>query len=407
MKKDNINGNNSAQNMMMNNNMMNNNFRINFDNLNLIEFITLPIIIKNHPHPLIFCKTLDRSKFGTSWNCNNCFEKYTYDQPSFYCTFCDYDICRKCVENLKLNEIHFYDFCKNKIDIHLPSNGNFNWTQKYIFHEHLLTHIIRQNQNFFWCCDSCHNNYLNLCSSYHCSLCNYDICFNCFFKNTNMLANMLNMYNMPFYNNNIINPQIFMNNPFSKFFCQFNENKKPIIYLYPEKPMKIKIQLNIKNSKITVVYPKFNKINNTWEVKAEVNGDIILNDKKYPYLFYELESYIPQLQNEGFIVKDEEAEYFLENKLKILGLNNKESTDFITYWLPILLKNKISLCTFQSEAFFNNFELNINPKPDTLIRIFLSIKKIDSIPDIKEQKLEKIERRGFTVIEWGGTNIQN
>ena len=51
--------------------------------------------------------------------------------------------------------------------------------------------------------------------------------------------------------------------------------------------------------------------------------------KKYPYLFYELESYVPQLQDEGFIVKDEDAENFLENKLKILGLNCKESTDFI------------------------------------------------------------------------------
>jgi len=71
------------------------------------------------------------------------------------------------------------------------------------------------------------------------------------------------------------------------------------------------------------------------------------------------------------------------------------------------LKNKISLCTFQNETFFKNFELNIDPKPKTLIRIFLSIKKLDSIPDVKEQKLEKIERRGFTVIEWGGSEVNN
>ena len=109
--------------------------------------------------------------------------------------------------------------------------------------------------------------------------------------------------------------------------------------------------------------------------------------------------------NEGFIVNDANAEEFLENKLKILGLNDKESTDFITYWLPVLIKNKLSLCTFQTEKFFNNYKLNINPKPDTLIRIFLSIKKIDSPIMIKEQKLDKNERKGYTVIEWGGTNI--
>ena len=77
-------------------------------------------------------------------------------------------------------------------------------------------------------------------------------------------------------------------------------------------------------------------------------------------------------------------------------------TDFITYWLPTLLTNKLSLCTFQDKTFFEHIKLNVTPKPDTLIRIFLSIKKLDSPIEIKEQKLEHIERKGFTVVEWGG-----
>jgi hypothetical protein len=185
-----------------------------------------------------------------------------------------------------------------------------------------------------------------------------------------------------------------------------NELRKPVIYLYPEKEMDISVQLNINSdSKLTTIYPKFNRENNTWNVYAKPNGDIQLNNKIYPYLFWEAQSYSNLEMNEGFIVNDTNAEEFLENKLKILGLNEKESTDFITYWLPVLLKNKLSLCTFQTEKFFNNFKLNINPKPDTLIRIFLSIKKIDSPIKIKEQKLDKNERKGYTVIEWGGTNI--
>ena len=47
--------------------------------------------------------------------------------------------------------------------------------------------------------------------------------------------------------------------------------------------------------------------------------------------------------------------------------------------------------------------MNVTPKPNTLIRIFLTIKKIDSPVDIKEQKLEHYERKGFTVVEWGGS----
>ena len=59
--------------------------------------------------------------------------------------------------------------------------------------------------------------------------------------------------------------------------------------------------------------------------------------------------------NKGFIVKSEDAEKFLEEKLRFLGLNDKESTDFITYWLPVLISNKLSLCTFQTEEFFQLF----------------------------------------------------
>ena len=120
--------------------------------------------------------------------------------------------------------------------------------------------------------------------------------------------------------------------------------KKPVIYLYPKETMDISVNLNIKNSKFTTIYPKFNG-KNTWNVRANPNGDILIKDKTYPYLFWEAEIYTPQETNEGFIVSDENAEKFLEEKLEILGLNEKEKTDFITYWLPVLLRNKLSLCS--------------------------------------------------------------
>jgi len=180
--------------------------------------------------------------------------------------------------------------------------------------------------------------------------------------------------------------------------------RKPVIYLYPKETMDISVQLNIKNSKFTTIYPKFNG-KNTWNVRAKPNGDILIKDKTYPYLFWEAESYAAQETNEGFIVSEENAEKFLEEKLELLGLNEKEKTDFITYWLPVLLRNKLSLCSFQSKKFFDNFELNITPKPDSLIRVFLTIKKLDTPINIKEQKLVSNERKGYTVIEWGGSEL--
>ena len=180
--------------------------------------------------------------------------------------------------------------------------------------------------------------------------------------------------------------------------------EKPVIYLYPKKTMDISVQLNIKNSKFTAIYPKFNG-KNTWNVKAKPNGDILINNKTYPYLFWEAHSYTPYDTNEGFLVSGEDAEKFLEEKLEFLGLNEKERTDFITYWLPLLLKNKLSLCAFQSKYYFDNFELNVTPKPDTLIRVFLMIKKLDEPINVKEQKLVSNERKGYTVVEWGGSKF--
>ena len=71
------------------------------------------------------------------------------------------------------------------------------------------------------------------------------------------------------------------------------------------------------------------------------------------------------------------------------------------------MRNKLSLCSFQTQEFFNNFEMNIEPKPDSVLRVFLSIKKLDYLVNVEEQKLERFERKGFSVVEWGGSDIND
>ena len=186
-----------------------------------------------------------------------------------------------------------------------------------------------------------------------------------------------------------------------------DEERKPVLYLYPEEAIDVKIKLNFKNSKFSCVYPKFNESENTWKVRASPNGEITISDKKYPYLFWEAISYFKPDLSKGFIVKAEDAEKFLEEKLKMFGLNEKESCDFITYWLPVLLKNKLSLCSFQTQKFFDNFEYEITPKPKTFLRVFMSIKKLDKEIKVEEQEIKEIKREGFTVVEWGGDEINN
>ena len=46
--------------------------------------------------------------------------------------------------------------------------------------------------------------------------------------------------------------------------------------------------------------------------------------------------------------------------------------------------------------------LNISPKPDSLLRIAMHIKPIESEIRLPEQKLPTFSRNGFVAIEWGG-----
>ena len=50
--------------------------------------------------------------------------------------------------------------------------------------------------------------------------------------------------------------------------------------------------------------------------------------------------------------------------------------------------------------------LEINPKPDNLIRILMIYKGLNKPIKVEEQKLESPMRDGFVVVEWGGTEIK-
>ena len=110
---------------------------------------------------------------------------------------------------------------------------------------------------------------------------------------------------------------------------------------------------------------------------------------------------------EGFVVKGEDTISFLEEKLEILGLNEREANEFIIYWLPKLENNKYNYIRFETEEEINrNMPLYINPKPESLIRVMMEYKPLNKKIEVKEQKLETPKREGYTVVEWGGTEIK-
>ncbi len=181
-------------------------------------------------------------------------------------------------------------------------------------------------------------------------------------------------------------------------------NKKPVIYLYPEKEMQIDVSLDFSEEKLVCTYPKYKS---GWKVTAKIDGTLVDRDgKKYSYLFWESKAYNKYDMSEGFLVKGDDSARFLEEKLSYLGLNVREQNDFITYWLPALEKNEYNIIKFAQEEYTDQYPIHISPQPDSMLRVFMVFQKADGDESIKEQVLKPWERTGFAVVEWGGANIK-
>ena len=189
----------------------------------------------------------------------------------------------------------------------------------------------------------------------------------------------------------------------SKLICPYDYTvDKPMIYIYPEKDMNVEVKLG-NPGLLTTTYPKYE---NSWNVYAHTNGDLEYNGRTYYGLYWEGEEHNTKVENEGFVIKGEDTSKFLEEKLEILGLNEREINEFIVYWLPKMEHNKYNYIRFETKEEIDNYmPMEVTPVPDTVIRVYMNFKALDEKIEVTEQKLEKIERHGYTVIEWGGSEI--
>jgi hypothetical protein len=178
---------------------------------------------------------------------------------------------------------------------------------------------------------------------------------------------------------------------------------KPVIYLYPEQKTQVSVNLSLDGG-LTCTYPAYN---GGWQVTAMPDGTLYDKDgKEYNYLYWEGDTFADFDFLEGFCVKGEDTAMFLEQSLEKLGLTRREANEFIVYWLPLMEKNPYNVISFQTKAYTDAAKLDINPAPDTLIRVFMAYKSADEYVEIKNQQLTAPKRRGFCVVEWGGTEVK-
>ena len=141
---------------------------------------------------------------------------------------------------------------------------------------------------------------------------------------------------------------------------------------------------------------------------ARPDGTLLnLSDQKdYSYLFWEgiAEDQTWNL-SKGFVVRGEDTKDFLQQKLSEIGLIPREYNEFIVYWLPKLKDNKYNLISFATDEYEKKAKLKIQPEPDSILRVFMVVKPLSQYREIERQEFKPFKRQGFTVVEWGGTEI--
>lgn len=187
--------------------------------------------------------------------------------------------------------------------------------------------------------------------------------------------------------------------------CSIGEetSAKPVIYLYPEERTDVTVKLAY-NGRLTTTYPEYQA---GWEVTAEPDGTLTdkRDGKEYSYLFWEGLTNVEYDFSKGFVVKGEDTRVFLQTILPEMGLLPKEYNEFIVYWLPKMEGNPYNLITFQTDRYTENAKLTISPEPDSILRVFMAYRPLSAPVQVEKPEIVPFERKGFTVVEWGGSEI--
>ena len=186
---------------------------------------------------------------------------------------------------------------------------------------------------------------------------------------------------------------------------------KPVIYLYSTQPTNVNLSIDFKGD-LTFMYPRYD---NGWQVNVSKKGIQNQADQKiYPYLFWEgilseLGFVTTSTGMEGYFIQTDSTISFLENTLTQLGLNQTEMTDFITFW-----DHKLKNIDTQPSNFWwmklTRMKLQelMSILPQIPCRIYLLFQ--GSEIELKQNfltapVLKPFDRKGFTLVEWGGSEI--
>jgi hypothetical protein len=193
---------------------------------------------------------------------------------------------------------------------------------------------------------------------------------------------------------------------------------KPVIYLYPEEETGVHVNLTLEEAEMLAMWPEAGEVNDktySWDVTADENGRIVGDDgNEYSYLFWEATGYGDGDFSQGFCVKGSETGEFLRSTLSEIGLTPEEYNEFIVYWLPKMQNNEYNIIRFdgleENDTYNQKYALNVTDEngnsADSVLRVLMVYEASDEYVEMEPQTFETFERNGFTVVEWGGSEIK-
>ena len=185
--------------------------------------------------------------------------------------------------------------------------------------------------------------------------------------------------------------------------------EKPVIYLYSQKeePFTLKVKTD---ADLKFTYPVYH---NEWKGKTSEDGTIHIDNSNYPYLFWDAALSAEKL-NPNWLHADQlegsNTATYLENRLTNLGFNEKEKTDFITYWGPRMQQMKVvQIIWMQDEQLDPIASLEITPSFKQN-RIYILFRETNAFMEqttaLKVPALKPMDRSGNYLIEWGGIEVE-
>ena len=195
--------------------------------------------------------------------------------------------------------------------------------------------------------------------------------------------------------------------------------EKPVLYIYNDDGAgKVHVELTLKDSEMVSMWPAADAENTgtySWDVNADTDGKLTAADGyEYSYIFWEASDYGDYAFDKGACVAGSDTAQYLRSTLSQIGLTPKEYNEFIVYWLPRMQGNAYNLISFAGidpgDAYNDAFALSVTGEDgneaDSVLRVMMVWKGVDEAQDIEPQEFGTFERKGLTVVEWGGTELR-